>query len=131
MQNTVGFWVRLFASLLDSLLLGLPVTIIAVQIWGGEQYAAEIFNILYPIILPIFWAGYTVGKKIIGIRIVKVNGDDVTILTMLLRVIVGNLIYTLTFGIGAIVSAFMVGLRHDNRSIHDFIAGTYVTSDRP
>ncbi len=131
MQNTVGFWNRFFASLLDSLLLGLPVTIIAVQIWDVDQYATDIFNILYPIILPILWTGYTVGKRIIGIRIVKVNGDDVTILTMLLRVILGNLIYTLTFGVGVIVSAFMIGLRHDNRSIHDFIAGTYVTSDRP
>ncbi len=35
------------------------------------------------------------------------------------------------FGIAAIVSAFMVGLREDKRSIHDFVAGTYVTYAEP
>ena len=46
---------------------------------------------------------------------------------MILRVLVGALIYGVTFGIGVIVSAFMVGMREDKRSIHDFVAGTYVT----
>lgn len=50
-----------------------------------------------------------------------------TLITMLIRTIVGNLIYLLSFGICFIISAFMVGMREDNRSIHDLIAGTYVT----
>lgn len=46
---------------------------------------------------------------------------------MLLRMIVAAIIYGVTLGIAAIVSAFMVGIREDKRSIHDLIAGTYVT----
>ncbi len=50
---------------------------------------------------------------------------------MILRVLLGGLIYGVTFGIGVIVSAFMVGMREDKRSIHDFVAGTYVTYRSP
>jgi uncharacterized RDD family membrane protein YckC len=48
-----------------------------------------------------------------------------------MRVIVASLVYGITLGIGAIVSAFMIGLRKDKRSLHDFIAGTYVTYQKP
>ena len=50
---------------------------------------------------------------------------------MLMRVVVAGLIYAVTLGIAAIVSAFMVGLREDKRSLHDLIAGTYVTYNAP
>ena len=59
------------------------------------------------------------------------DGTQVGFLTMILRVLVGGLIYGVTFGIGVIVSAFMVGMREDRRSIHDFVAGTYVTYALP
>jgi uncharacterized RDD family membrane protein YckC len=48
-----------------------------------------------------------------------------------MRYLVAALVYAITLGIGVIVSAFMVGIRKDHRSIHDFIAGTYVTSNKP
>ncbi|CFJ41051.1 RDD family [Mycobacterium tuberculosis] len=60
------------------------------------------------------------------------DGSQVGIGTMLLRVFVGMyLVYGITLGIGAIVSAIMVAAREDKRSIHDLIAGTYVTSNNP
>lgn len=83
------------------------------------------------LIVPILWFGYTVGKRIMGIRIVRVDGKKLGIGTMLLRYLVAALVYAITFGIGFIVSAFMVGMRKDHRAIHDFIAGTYVTSNKP
>lgn len=46
-----------------------------------------------------------------------------------MRTIIGGIIYWITFGIGTIVSLFMVLLREDKRAIHDLIAGTYVKSD--
>jgi len=45
---------------------------------------------------------------------------------MLLRDLVAGLVYSVTLGIAVIVSIFMVALREDKRSIHDFIAGTKV-----
>lgn len=132
--NAVGFWRRLGASLLDGLIIGVPLAIIAYLMTGETQgnLFTNLISTLYTLLVPVFWYGYTIGKKIMKIRIAKVDGEPVGIGTMLLRVIVGMwLIYGITFGIGAIVSAIMVGVRQDKRAIHDLVAGTYVTSNEP
>lgn len=133
-SNPVGFWRRLGAALLDGIIIGIPLSLIAYLITGDLRKDEPITNaisFLYSLLIPVFWSGYTIGKKLLGVRIAKVNGAPVGVGTMLLRVLVGGLVYVITFGIGALVSAIMVGVRADKRSIHDFIAGTYVTSDKP
>jgi uncharacterized RDD family membrane protein YckC len=124
-----GFWIRLLASILDSVIITLPLSYLIAGTWEGN-ILSNTLSILYFLILPIVWFGYTIGKRIVGIRIVKVNGEKLGFGTMLMRVIVAGLIYGITLGIAAIVSAFMVGLRNDKRSIHDLIAGTYVTYEK-
>ena len=133
-DHPVGFWRRLGANLLDALIIGVPLAILAYLIDPESQSnpVGDVISVLYSLLLPVFWRGYTVGKRIVGIRIVKINGEPVGVGTMILRVIVGmGLVYGITLGIAAIVSAFMVAIREDKRSIHDLIAGTYVTSNRP
>ncbi|AMM93397.1 RDD family protein [Peribacillus simplex] len=133
MSDSVGFWKRFLAGFLDFLIVTLPLSIIFGLItsdWDNENFSTFV-NFLYLLIIPILWYGYTVGKRILGIRIVRVNGKKLGIGTMLMRNFVATLVYAVTLGIGYIVSAFMVGLRKDHRSIHDFIAGTYVTSNKP
>jgi uncharacterized RDD family membrane protein YckC len=133
MTNPAGFWVRFFAGILDGLIICLPLSIISYLIIGEfeENSFTWVANTMYSLILPIFWYGYTIGKKLMGVRIAKLNGEKLGFGTMLLRVLVGNLLYIVTLGIGVIVSAFMVGLREDKRSLHDLIAGTYVTYNPP
>ncbi|CAK6474714.1 RDD family protein [Peribacillus castrilensis] len=133
MSDSVGFWKRLFAGVLDGIIVSTPLAIIFGVItgdWENENFST-LFNFLYMVIIPILWYGYTVGKRIMGIRIVRMDGKKLGIGTMLLRYLVAALVYAITLGIGFIVSAFMVGIRKDHRSIHDFIAGTYVTSNKP
>ncbi|TLS35077.1 RDD family protein [Pseudalkalibacillus caeni] len=138
-KQPAGFWIRLGASLLDGIITAIPFGFISYLITGeffgdenSEPWPTTVLGLVYSILLPVVWHGYVIGKKIVGIRILKANGEEVGLGTMLLRVLVGQmLIYALTLGIGAIVSAFMVGIRKDKRSIHDFIAGTYVTYDKP
>lgn len=73
--------------------------------------------------MPVFWSGYTIGKRICGIRIRRVDDHlPPSLGTMLLRNVVAGIVYALTLGIGVIISAFMVAFREDKRSIHDFIA---------
>nr|WGE00599.1 RDD family protein [Bacillus velezensis] len=129
-----GFWIRLGAVVLDYLITSVPLAIIFMLATGKDPNESAMISIiltLYGILLPVYWNGYVIGKKICGIRIVKKDGTQVGFLTMILRVLVGGLIYGVTFGIGVIVSAFMVGMREDKRSIHDFVAGTYVTYAPP
>lgn len=122
-----------FRRSFDGIIVSTPLAIIFGVItgdWENENFST-LFNFLYMVIVPILWYGYTVGKRIMGIRIVRMDGKKLGIGTMLLRYLVAALVYAITLGIGFIVSAFMVGIRKDHRSIHDFIAGTYVTSNKP
>jgi uncharacterized RDD family membrane protein YckC len=133
MYRPAGFWVRLGAAILDVLIIGVPLAIISYLVTGNAEDNAftSSVNLLYSVLVPVVWSGYTVGKKIVGVRIAKVNGEKLGFGTMLLRTLVGGLVYALTLGLAAIVSAFMVGIREDKRAIHDFIAGTYVTYEKP
>lgn len=132
-MNPAGFWARFAANLLDGLIIGLPLSFISYLLFGSwdETPITSLGNVLYTLLVPVLWYGYTIGKKVLGIRIAKVDGSKLGFGTMLLRVVVGGLIYAFTFGIALIVSAFMVAIREDKRAIHDFIAGTYVTYDPP
>ena len=133
MTNPAGFWVRVLASLLDGLVIGIPIGLIAYIAtgnWQNESFSTPV-SLIYSLLIPIIWHGYTVGKRIMKIRIAKVDGSKLGIGAMLMRVVVAGLIYAVTLGIAAIVSAFMVGLRQDKRSLHDLIAGTYVTYNAP
>lgn len=124
-----GFWIRFGALLLDTIIVVLPL-IIFFSVWTGDYDEAEritnFIYFLYSLLLPVVWKGFTIGKRICNIQIMRLDGSAPGIGTMLLRSLVGGLVYVITFGIGTIVSAFMVGLREDKRAIHDFIAGTKV-----
>lgn len=132
MEREAGFWIRLGAKFLDGIIIGIPIAILASILTGehAEDYLKNALNLLYSMLLPIFWNGYTVGKRICSIRIRKVNDHmPPTFLNMLLRDVVGGLVYGLTFGIALIISICMVCLREDKRSLHDLIAGTEVIHD--
>ncbi|MGG2063859.1 RDD family protein [Bacillus sp. S14(2024)] len=130
-QQLAGFWRRLGANFLDGLVL-VPFLVIFMALGVSEKKADDIVGMLetlYYLIVPIVWGGFTVGKKAVDIRIVRIDGKNITIWTTLKRYLLGGIVYGITFGIGVIVSAFMVALRQDKRSIHDFIAGTKVVRD--
>ncbi|WP_423808688.1 RDD family protein [Pontibacillus yanchengensis] len=136
-KNPAGFWIRLGAILLDGIALAViffPISIFLSLLGVGDTVmdnVERIVNPIYSIVVPIIWSGYVIGKRLFGIRIVKMDDSNVDFLTMVLRVVVSGIIYIATIGIGFIVSAFMIGLRDDKRAIHDLIAGTYVTYNKP
>lgn len=125
---------RLGARALDGIILGVVFSLLTYLIYGEffrDYTPLDTLNMLYFVLIPVIWYGYTIGKKATGVRILRKNGAKVGVGRMILREFVGSLVYALTLGIGIIVSAFMVGLRDDKRAIHDFIAGTYVTHQSP
>ena len=130
-QELAGFWRRFGASVLDNLVF-VPFFIIFMFVGMSLDTAEGVVGILqtlYYLIVPIVWVGFTVGKKALDIRIVRMDGQKITIWTTVKRYLLSGIIYSVTFGIGFIVSAFMVALRKDKRSIHDLIAGTQVIRD--
>jgi uncharacterized RDD family membrane protein YckC len=134
-QNPAGFWNRLGARLIDGIIISIILGIILWIVYGDFMRegtsAFDFLGLAYTVIVPVVWSGYTIGRKLVGNRIVRMDHRKVGIGKMLLREVVTAFIYAFSFGIALIVSAFMVGLREDKRAIHDFIAGTYVTHDPP
>ncbi|RED66329.1 RDD family protein [Cohnella lupini] len=132
-NEPAGFWIRFGAIILDALIIAVPLTIISVLFTGGlaiDKYVSNTLSFLYSLLTPILWNGYTIGKRICGIRIARVDdGTPPGLGTMLLRNVVAGILYAVTLGIAIIASAIMIGVREDKRSLHDFIAGTEVIRD--
>ncbi|MCJ0932502.1 RDD family protein [Virgibacillus halodenitrificans] len=133
MNDTAGFQVRFLATILDVIIMSVTVGVLSYFLYGvafqDELRWVEAIEPLYNLLLPVIWGGYTLGKRMTHIHIIKMTGEKITLWSMFLRYIVSGVVYGLTLGVAVIVSAFMVGIREDNRAIHDFIAGTRVVYD--
>lgn len=132
-DRPAGFWIRLGAIILDAFIISLPLALIDYFITGQlrGQGISNVIYFLYGLIVPVVWYGYTVGKRLAGIRIARTNGEKVSLWTMIKRNVIAGLVYGITFGIALIVSILMIAFRQDKRSLHDMIAGTYVTKNPP
>lgn len=134
--DLVGFWRRFWAEILDSLIVGTLFWLIFNLIFGLDaesntnEVITTILYILYATLLPVYWKGYIIGKRILKIHIERIDGEPINLWTMIKREVLGKqLLNITTLGIAWIISAFMVGLREDKRGIHDLIAGTHVVKD--
>ena len=129
-----GFWIRFGASIIDGFVVFFAILLLSLIFnfpIDEDSWQSGLLEFLYALSLPLFWYGYTVGKRLCRIRIARIDGEKLHIGNMLLRIVVAGLIYTLTLGIAFIVSIVMVAVREDKRAIHDFVAGTCVTYNPP
>ena len=95
-----------------------------------QGLAFNLTYLFYLTFLPVYWNGYVIGKKIMNIRIVKLDGTDLSLSDMVMREVIGKvLLGYATFGITTVISGMMVLLRHDKRAIHDLLAGTFVENE--
>lgn len=84
----VSFWRRLAALLVDWLvvngvLIGLAFAGLSIDFSHYLVYLSGVF--LYFVVLPYFWQGTTVGKRLVKIRLVQADGSKVRFLSLLLR----------------------------------------------
>lgn len=133
-------WQRFFARLIDGLIIGVPIVFL-LSFTVGYDFVIEpranfIFNLfmllivtVYMIALPVIWYGWSIGKRLLGIRITHVNGRDVTWQMMLKRELFILVVYTLTFGLFLLLSGVMMITRKDKRALHDLMADTKVTDE--
>lgn len=130
--SPAGFWARLAALFIDAIIIGVPGYLLGIAFSEnmGEfsiiNFLISTISLLYYLVLPVMWDGQTIGKKALGIRIKKLNGAKVGFGTMFMRYVIGYMVYGITIGIAFIVSILMVAFGRQKRSVHDFIAGTYV-----
>jgi uncharacterized RDD family membrane protein YckC len=134
-----GFWIRVLASLVDSLILGallavvlVPLSIVAVKKASTDAGAAAgLLTIGYLVSTAVslgytlfFWSrsGATPGKKILRLKIVREDGVEPMGLGKALLRLLGYLLSSIVLGVGYL----MVGFTQGKRGLHDMVAGTRV-----
>ena len=135
-----GFWYRVLAHIIDSLLsacvffpLGLVVGVIITASGQNPNSTTMIFARLgengisilvtwlyFAICESSSWQG-TVGKKVLGLRVTDLNGNQISFGTATGRHF-AKILSTLLLGIGFIMVAFT----EQKQGLHDQIAGTLV-----
>lgn len=80
-----------------------------------------IFSVLYAVLYQ-YYAGQTIGKKLLKIKIVDHKGSKPGLLVFFLREVVGKFASAVIFGIGF----FMILWNKKRQGLHDIIAGTFV-----
>jgi uncharacterized RDD family membrane protein YckC len=131
-----GFWIRVVASLLDSLLLGGIQLFFAVVLGltAGDLDAhsgaavgllTSLSGLVLGIAYAVFFTGYcgqTPGKMLLRIKVIRTSGAEIGYGRAFLREIPGKFLSGIILGIGYLMVAF------DDRKqgLHDRIADTYV-----
>jgi len=112
-QKHANFSIRMLANIIDS--------IIFIPLYFLNDYISQILIAIVIILLWVKWEGQSVGKKILNIKIVNHNYNEITTKTAIIRYI-GYLISMFPIFIGYSIVAF----RKDRQALHDMIAKTYV-----
>jgi len=129
-----GFWIRAIALFFDGIILAIAGALIggilgfALALSVGDVSGFTLlFNILGFVIGAVYYiwmqgsCGQTLGKMLIGIKVVQINDEPLSYGTALLRYI-GRTVNAFTLFIGYIIVVF----NRKKRGLHDFIAGTKV-----
>jgi uncharacterized RDD family membrane protein YckC len=138
-----GLGSRLVAAALDGLvqlaaLLG--VIVLDSRFGGGDDAvltAVAIVEVVlifggYPIVFEWLSRGRTLGKLAMGLRVVRDDGGPIGFRQALVRGLAGLLIEKpgLIFPLGTAVGAGVLAFSESNKRIGDFLAGTFVLSER-
>lgn len=139
-----GFWVRLSAYVIDSVIVFAGLLIVRLLVsglfsltegtfLGGnilfhytlKDIVLYIFQVMY-FILFTFCTGTTPGKKLLNLRVVQADGGKPVFFNVLYRETIGRFLCGLSIGIGYIVA----GLDKEKRGIHDMLCDTRVVYAR-
>jgi uncharacterized RDD family membrane protein YckC len=134
-----SFMRRLAACILDQIFVNIivyPLAFLgglAFGVMGGRDsgiasligmLVALIVMWIYYITIPVKMNGRTFGKKILDIRVQRLDGRKLTTGTMFIREVIGKFISGLILMIG-----YLIALGDERRALHDRMADTIVVKD--
>ncbi len=133
----VGFWLRVVAALIDSLLISFLIYPLLYLLVGAERLAAGqvggltglLLNFVLPAVAIVaFWVyrSATPGKMVVGARIVDARTLDKPTTGQLVGRYLGYYVSTIPFGLGLLWVAF----DRRKQGWHDKLAGTVVIKVR-
>ena len=129
---------RFVAFLIDSFMQGIAMfftLFITAMIFGfNNEFILFMFFITFFLsaifinfIIPIFiWNGQTIGKRILNIKVVSNNGQELEKVKLLGRILIFNLSSSMFYGIPLIISGVLMISNEDKETIHDKIFNTIV-----
>ena len=136
-----GAWIRLGGTVIDGVIIAI-INLVFRTALGTES---TVVTWLVPIIGAVYfigfwaWRGQTLGKMVIGARIVRRDGSPIGLARAILRY-AGYFVYFLFMRIGGVVyvpyiillAAFIIiAFSREKRGLHDLLAGTVVINTRP
>ncbi|WP_042149417.1 RDD family protein [Paucisalibacillus sp. EB02] len=139
-QRYAGFWMRFWAFLIDLIVIsslnGILISpfkfvnegiAISVGFWTVPGIISAIVFYAYFIFMTKFF-GQTIGKMILGIKVVRENEEPLRWSDVLFRELVGRFIYRAFWFLTVLY--IIVGFMDEKQGLHDMIADTRVVYDR-
>ena len=136
-HKPAGFWVRFWAYLIDLLVISSVTSIVIYPLFrlfgwdvqGTTWYApigiiTGLIFYAYFIVMTKFF-NQTVGKMIFGLRVVSLNNEDITLLTIVFREWIGRFFSATIWPL-----YWIVGFTPKKQGLHDFIADTMVVHEQ-
>lgn len=136
-QEYAGFWIRVGASLIDSvvflLVFAIPLTVIyGTNYWVQEVTTSGSWDVLIRYIAPVvitvwFWKKYlgTPGKIILRLRVVDAKTGQALSTPQAIGRYLGYYVSAIPFLLGF----FWIGIDKRKQGFHDKLAGTVVVRD--
>ena len=135
-----GFWVRLAAYVIDSIIVFFGLLFVRLFLSGIMSVLSDTwiggnilfhytlkdillygFQVLY-FILCTYLTGTTLGKRAMNLRVVSADGQKLTILNVVYRETIGRFLCSISVGIGYIIA----GVDREKRGLHDILCDTRV-----
>ena len=135
-----GFFVRLFAYIIDCIIVGIALLIIRIPkiiiyMMNPEIFFVKpilfkfsIFDIviymlgLTYFVLMTYYCGGTLGKKLFKLKVCKATDEKLSLFTIIYRESIGRYLSGLILFIGYI----MIGVDSKKRALHDMLSDTLV-----
>jgi uncharacterized RDD family membrane protein YckC len=138
--RAAGFWIRLFAFLIDLLVIAGLNAIIWGSILPDLTESSFLYQVLHTngLFLGLTGAAYfilttrcfqqTLGKMIVGIKVVQRSGEPLSWITVIFRELVArSLSQIMGLNLGYMVCWFNA----EKRCAHDFLSDTWVVYENP
>lgn len=127
-MNYAGFWIRVLATIIDGIVIGVAVGII-MSLTGCNTHSASLSQSLF--MLAVQWGYYslmessarqaTLGKIVFGLRVTDLQGNRISFGKATARFF-GKVLSGLVLFIGYIMVAFT----DKKQGLHDMMVGTLV-----
>ena len=142
-RRYAGFWIRFVAAVIDGIIVGIPITVIAfilgiftlftstdvnTTVYEDTIFILYIFLYLGSLMISVLyyagmnaskWQG-TLGKMIVGVKVTDLNGQRISFGRSL-----GRFLATILSGV-LYIGYIIAGFTEKKQSLHDLIAGTVV-----